>query len=281
MSATHLGPRCLPVQLTDGEDDPWKYLSRFCWAMKPEGKLVIFVHGFGGDALTTWEQFVSLWPEKHAGWDLAFFGYPSLAFNVEEHTISFLNFLNLVLASPADTVNRTIKELFAYRSNLRREPNFGFSRIVLVAHSMGAVICRRALIQHKDSPWVSNTKIILFAPAHKGAKPLMFFEALTAINWGSAFGAGLKFFIPPLKDLKEGSDVLLKLEEKITHIVLGGRKEPFVASRVVHAMPDWIVHNALFASDPDPEQVFKTTHRKVCKPQLDWERPLKNVIPYL
>jgi len=278
INSTHLGPRCLP----SASPEPWKYLSRFCWSLNPGGKLIIFVHGFGGDAITTWEQFVSLWPQGHGEWDLAFFGYPSRKFNVDEHTIAFIDFLKSILMSPANTINDTLKHLFSYRPELERSEKFTFDKILLVAHSMGAVICRRALIQEQNASWISNAKLILFAPAHKGAKPLMIIEAFTGISWGAPIEAAIKLVLPAFKDLTADSKALTDLETDTEQIITGkGVQEPFMASHVIHSMPDNIVHNGFFAKDPTPRQIFSTTHRKVCKPRIDWRKPLLEVIPFL
>lgn len=273
MDHTHLGPRCFPP-IPNKSVEPWRSLSRFCWALKPEGKIVIFVHGFGGDSIATWEQFVSLWPREYPGWDLASFGYPSYRFNVGEHAISFINFLNLILDAPVPTINSTLEHLISYRPDVKRESDFWFTQIVFIAHSMGAVVCRKALLQQQNSPWMSRAHLILFAPAHKGARPLMFFNALTSLRWGPVFGASLNFFIPALKDLREGSDTLEKLESATKDI---GARDPFVASAVIHSMPDWTVVNDLYANDPTPRQEHDTSHTKVCKPSTDEDMPLTEV----
>jgi pimeloyl-ACP methyl ester carboxylesterase len=290
MNSTHLGPRCFPGNQTINVAN-WKSLSRFCWSFNPNGKLIIFVHGFGGDALATWSEFVSQWPRTHSGWDLAFFGYPSCrfkmndfnldGFNIDEHTNSFLAFMDKIVSSPSDTINDILKELLKSKPELRRCDSFDYSEIVLVAHSMGAVICRRALIQTSNSNWVSKSKLILFAPAHKGGKPLMLINALTGINWGGIFAATLNFMIPTLGDLRPEGRYLNTLETETSDIIKGGKDKPFIATHSTWAIPDHVVVNNFFSKDGAAHEIREKTHTQVCKPTPEWPLPLTKVLEHI
>src|SRR4051794_2647056 len=50
------------------------------WATQPDGQLVIFIHGFGGDAIATWNDMQLMLPadRRFDGVDLAFYGYDSM-----------------------------------------------------------------------------------------------------------------------------------------------------------------------------------------------------------
>jgi hypothetical protein len=62
-------------------------------------------------------------------------------------------------------------------SVVARDKTFEYKRVILAAHSLGAVICRWALLfAHNkkkagaaDHGWVDRTAMVLFAPAHMGA----------------------------------------------------------------------------------------------------------------
>lgn len=168
MNTTHLGPRCLSAE-PGTKQEAWEQLSRFCWSMSPhpQGKLIVFVHGFGGDAITTWEQFISSWPAEYAGYDLALFGYPSYKYNVDENCVSLKKFISLLANSPANTINKTVEHLLEYMPTLERPSDFVFSEIVFIAHSLGAVICRMAFKREPYSSWVRKSKLMLFAQLTK------------------------------------------------------------------------------------------------------------------
>ncbi|BFU91667.1 MAG: hypothetical protein NTAFB01_28540 [Nitrospira sp.] len=252
--------------------------------------MLIFLHGFGGDALTTWSEFVTQWPDTHGGWDLVFFGYPTCKFKIselklefkldrlyiDEHVNSFRKFIEMLEPAPAITINKTLEVLLKCRPELRRPDDFAYSQIVLVAHSMGAVVCRRALILEKTSDWVSKSSLILFAPAHRGGKPLMFINALTGINWGSVFAETINFVVPTLGDLKPEGKFLSDLEEDTRKLVADGVEEPFIVDYVCWAIPDNVVVNKYFAEDgrKTAEEVKKKTHKEICKPTEKWSLPL-------
>ena len=51
--------------------------SQARWANEPDGRAVVFVHGFNGKAVGTWKGFETLLPQRPeaVGTDLLFYGY--------------------------------------------------------------------------------------------------------------------------------------------------------------------------------------------------------------
>src|SRR5690348_8183696 len=124
--------------------------------------LVIFVHGYNGEAIDTWNKFPEMLRknESFTRADLLFYGYPSLKYHASDHAGMFLNFLDTEMGHNAS------------RSNLRRcaaekkLPSREYKKIIILAHSLGAVVIREALLRAKDKSWIDKVSIGLYAPAH-------------------------------------------------------------------------------------------------------------------
>jgi pimeloyl-ACP methyl ester carboxylesterase len=253
--------------------------------LKPEGKLVVFVHGFNGDALATWGNFWTFWPKTLGGWDLAFFGYPAFklsrsprklisqpTFTIDSHADTLNKFLRAMDDSPSCMINEGIRPLIELDSNYEREHNFQYSQIVLVAHSMGAVVCRRASILFKNQAWVTKSRLALFAPAHKGATPLILLNGLTNIRSGPLIAAALKYRVPELKKLEENGPYLKELEKDTKTAIKKGQQGPFIADPLIWSVPENYVVNDFFADDSKNSQsgaepVPNKPHSEVCKPK--------------
>src|SRR5262249_32167601 len=123
----------------------WHDRAQACWALAPTERLVVFVHGFGGDALGTWRQFSDLWPRGKAGYDLVFYGYDSLRRQALYSGDELREVLEAFLPAPAAMINPTIEHLAHVHAGILRLA-FSYRRIVFVAHSLGAVVVRQALV---------------------------------------------------------------------------------------------------------------------------------------
>src|SRR5262245_748707 len=77
------------------------------WARKPTGKALVFVHGFAGQALSTWAGFPArLCDEaKCAGWDLYFFGYDGRHTEAASSASKLELLLDAMARSPTDVLN--------------------------------------------------------------------------------------------------------------------------------------------------------------------------------
>jgi pimeloyl-ACP methyl ester carboxylesterase len=264
---------------------PWGDESSVRWAIQPVGRAVVFVHGFGGQAEATWDEFSTLLPlqPQCAGRDLLFYGYDSLTKQAPVSAAQFLEFLQALATDPyQQIIQPTLKD--ARRAN----PSFQYQGITLVAHSLGAIIVREALIQAAmDTPpaaWVARTALVLFAPAHTGAAILpLAEEAINAFpaRFGSLAKSGAKAFAQVLSDLEPGSDALKKLE-KDTDLLL--QKDGFGALKakvVVMGDKDRIVKAVRFCADPGPKIVAGMGHIGVCKPGSGYSVPIGHLLPHI
>lgn len=233
---------------------------------KSPENLIVFVHGFGGSADETWEGFPTLlvnFPNS----DVIFYGYDSLRTQATNSAVRFYNFLDEAVS-------------FGLKTPIKRELKNGhqYKKIVLVAHSLGSIIVRRALLNAngEKKKWVNRCKMALFAPAHKGARILkLVFDALPSLGQIVAGAVLIKFRV--LDDLKVNSLVIEDLV-KDTEALLNENKGQFtIAHKVVWAGNEDIVYNSTFCKDPVATEEPRANHKSVCKPNEKYWTPLRYV----
>ena len=216
LSQTHYIPRSLK----------WGKESRARWAVQPSGVAVVFVHGFGGAATDTWDEFADRLPERPecAGHDLLFYGYDSLTVQAPVSASTFRKFLNALATDP---VNSVMAGSLSITRDL--DPTFRYRKIVILAHSLGAVVVREALIQAADDramrQWVPLVRLALFAPAHCGARVTeLAEEAIGAVrfSWLRLITTGYKAYAQVLQDLEEGSLALRRIEDRTKALLAEG-----------------------------------------------------------
>jgi hypothetical protein len=262
------------LMMTEALPREWsKWGSCVAWAWKPHA--FVFVHGFGGHAVDTWGGFRSLIagsPEL-AGWDVFFYGYDGVHARAQTSASIFRQFLTNTIEDPEHTYRSTAAAPAA-RSN---HPEV-YEKIILVCHSLGSAVARRALLQlyqlNPRPPWVANIELALYAPAHAGASTLDWLRASplavlsTLIPLGNLLGK-----LSVLNDLKPSSVFLSKLAEDVIAEYESGGKPNLRAKKVVHAEYDSVVDVQEFPPDPPPVIIQGTDHCSVCKPTFDFPRP--------
>jgi pimeloyl-ACP methyl ester carboxylesterase len=274
MAQTHYSPD----PLTWGRD------SGARWAMTPVGRAVVFVHGFGGDAQGTWDQFATLLPYQPQcdGRDLLFYGYDSLVQQMPVSAAEFLEFLASLATDPFATVLQP-----SMTDGRRPDPAFQYQHITIVAHSLGAVVAREALVQAAmETPpasWLERTSLVLFAPAHSGAQIIALAdEALSILpaRFGALIAGGAKAFAQVLNDIEPGSAALKKLEEDTANLFEQGFTS-LRAKVVVIGKKDRIVRAIRFGADPGPKVVPDKGHSGICKPDALYSAPLGYLLPHI
>lgn len=230
--------------------------STALYSYKKPKSLVIFVHGFSGDAISTWDNFETLIRNsEHFGEvDILFYGYESLKGQIYDQALEFFRFLD-------DNVSSNNLPM----RGLALPP---YQKIVIVAHSQGAIVARYGLLEaiKRRCAWRFMCKLLLFAPAHSGAR----IQQLVMLSIPSFYkiigGLGL-YFTPVLDDLRPESATIQELN-KITSSYCGTKEEPLLTASVVHAYGDKVVHNIPFCYDlaDDHSPVHKKSHTSICKP---------------
>lgn len=246
------------------------------FAVQPDRKAVLFIHGFSGDAIKTWSDFHLLLPDcqRCQGHDLFFYGYDGLRAEMTASAALFRDFVDRLLGRTSEFVNENLP------SAALRPTDFAYGEVLIVAHSLGAVIARRALLDatRMRLDWVTKIRLVLFAPAHKGANVAdLALEAASGFRFVRLFGALARFESPLIDQLKPDSPDLKKLLAETEQARAGGVNPHLVARKVVIAEYEKIVRNETFGDDPPPETIPDTTHTTVCKPHEGFRRPLEHL----
>lgn len=264
---THLTMRTLK-----GPERPEKDVQ-VLFAARPNRKAILFIHGFSGDAIRTWSQFDVLLPGRPVctSHDVLFYGYDGLRADMHASASIFRFFLCRFLeGTPTFLMNNL-------PPSAQRPDDFGYDELVIVAHSLGAVIARRALLDatRSKADWVKRTRLILYAPAHKGARVMdLAVEVASSFPFLRWFAIGARYKSPLLDQLKPGSRELKKLLNDTEAATENGVNSHLVAKRVIIAEREMIVYNETFGKDPPPETIPDTTHTTVCKPTRGFLQPL-------
>lgn len=234
----------LPEFLEEGINST-RYLSR----TKNPGTLVVFIHGFSGVSLETWMSFPDMLRNEPylSGSDLYFYGYDSLKGQVFDQS----------------------RELYAFlKRYCDRRKTIPYEKILLVAHSLGAVITRYALISAigDGMSWAPQCRLLLFAPAHSGTRVVKLVQDCLP-GMLKIMAAAALYIIPVVDDLRPGS-VALKTLERETLRYKKSSEGAMLSALVIQAYGDKVVHNHQFCYDRflDVSPVRGYSHTTVCKP---------------
>jgi pimeloyl-ACP methyl ester carboxylesterase len=251
---------------------------RVRWSNAPSRRAIIFVHGYNGDTVKTWKQFDDLLPSdpNAAGYDLIFYGYDGLYGTTWHLSQTLCAFLTQFNQFPGGL--RTTQP--APAPNLRSQP---YDRVIVVAHSLGAILARWALIManNQGSTWMPNTELVLFAPAHNGARPgeLLRF-AFGGLSFLRFFGAYALYQSPLIDELDSGSGIFRQFRGDVTRALQSGNCPYLRARRVIQANKERVVHNGPFGNDPPlwfPAAFVNADHSSVCKPTSYFLAPFEAV----
>jgi len=251
--------------------------SRAILAREPSGKAILFVHGYGGNALATWSKFDSLLSDSQLcrGHDLIFYGYDGLYSDTVASAAILLEFLDSLFTTPAHLVNAALP------LSARRPADFKYSQILIAAHSLGAVIARWALLMALDQAreWPRRTRLVLFAPAHRGANVVKIaLESLSGFRAMQILSGLARFRSPLIDQLAEGSIYLRELQERVDRAVGKSDDHCLLARRVFVAQHEKVVVNLPFSRDPYPISIQESDHFSVCKPERASDRSVEKLL---
>jgi pimeloyl-ACP methyl ester carboxylesterase len=251
---------------------------------------IVFVHGWGGSAEGTWAEFPSAiraMPEA-AQADAFFLNYPSRKLSVAVCAGETKEFVHDLLRVPgANVVNLSLPDDVTPRALAWR-----YARLVLVGHSMGAVVIRRALLDMDRAlapdgltpAEASGIRLLLFAPAHRGSSlPDLVASGLglDSLPGASLVGGLVSMHFRSLKDLREDSQALkLLLEDSRTGRARRGAKhqpDNDLHASVLHAINDKVVVQDRFDEDLDGRPIPNRNHRSSCKPSETYRRPVEEL----
>jgi pimeloyl-ACP methyl ester carboxylesterase len=216
--------------------------------------------------------------------DVIFFGYDSFYSVLDANVDILYDLLEIACSKPETLTPR----------HFGRKAHFNYSKLVVVAHSLGAVVARSALLKahDKDVKWKRDIDLLFFAPAHGGARLDRFvLETLTGFSWtipgtgfripiGGLVEKPIRYLSPVLDDLEQGSDKLTKLRVRTEQAFSAGF-DNIKARRVVFGSRERVVYTDEFVEDEKPVYYPNRTHLNVCKPTADWRRPVTDLIKLL
>ena len=242
--------------------------SQGFFAYEDPDTLVIFVHGFKGSAIGTWNDF----PEaivNNAAFsksDFIFYGYSTLKASTTFHSSEFEEFLE-------KSIKPRKNNIFSDSQGLNERE---YSKVILVAHSLGALIVRQALVTacKKNHDWVDKISLLLFAPAHTGARvQSLVREILTGMI--GIIPSLTKYRYPVYEDLETGSIFLTNLIEETKRLLPDKKFQCNIAKKVICGERDRVVSQVKFCDDPDPERVYHKGHINICKPNEVYVKPVE------
>lgn len=254
-------------------------------APKSERKLIVFVHGFRGKALSTWLSFPDFVDNFDAlrNSDLLFYGYASAPQRMQNIAINLRLDIDLLWEDINSLGHHTVAALTERLTRIEAQKSTQWDRVIFVAHSLGAVVVRRALLDcflettgiYNESHWSRLSQLCLFAPAHSGADILKLIGE-TFSTLGVPVGPALKGFYPCLQDLEKGCTALNHLRDDYQELPEHCRKQANAAS-VILAGIDRVVDPARFPGDPIPDQIGMKGHITVCKPSRKFLEPVSKL----
>jgi len=240
----------------------------------------VFVHGFNGKAAGTWIDFPRVLTAERAcqGCDFVFYGYDGLYTEAYLSGTQLFKFIDALVTPPLTVLEKSLSP-FPSRPN-----GFRFKKLTLVAHSLGAIVSRQALIEHyrNTRQWAEQIELVLFAPAHMGASLLpLLTEAFTGVAAMAApLMSLLRFKFQVLRDLDPESKLLDKLKDDSERAILAGCSY-MKAKKVLVTPKDRVVQNVRFLEDATPDIIEGATHSTICKPRADFSKPASELLKVL
>jgi triacylglycerol esterase/lipase EstA (alpha/beta hydrolase family) len=249
---------------------------------------VIFVHGFLGDARGTWlnfQEMIDSYVLRFPHWSTAdayFFSYESFLQSITDSAEELLSFTHKIFPKPPGW-------LFSVPAVIRHIPGFSlialkkrtYKRLILVGHSEGAVVIRRAIVVAykrtggKDP--ILGANLALFAPAHLGFTPSGWLGACLALGKVEELTMTILGFSPSFTEMRDKT-LLHQIQQDTAEL---RRQAPNVAAfeaRVLFGLKDYVVVKAEYTWDkPDPPDLGQD-HVSVCKPRTGYVKPLEFVI---
>lgn len=243
---------------------PWGDGTFARFALGHCNTLVLLVHGFGGGAATTWTGLRSLTDDdpatEHA--DVVSYGYNSTNAPVANSAVLLRSFIEAMLGSDA-------RFLAMITQATGQAAARDYARVFIVAHSLGAPVARRALLDAIEggAAWPKRARLILFAPAHMGTRLL---EDQPMLGGGlgglvSTILVAWKLGRPAVDDLKAGSVFLSRLANDTRRYILEGWAETLKARQVLFGENEKVVNVDRFCEDPVQQVWPDHTHVSICK----------------
>jgi hypothetical protein len=285
----------------------YRRISNFnkCYALLSEDDstdtAVVFIHGFGGDPVTTWLNFqglvdtTTISPGFWKTADLFFYRYKSVQDHLHVNGEAILEFINHVFPSPSPEilsffdVDAVVDGVEVRPRDLQLDPTNRYRNLIIVGHSEGGLLIRRSLLdtvkgmedeqlaEISDSlePSVLKARVRLFAPALMGVT----FSGLIGVIAHSSFLGNLGSWA--LLGSRAAADMsnetnIQTIQNGTEHEARKWKKLIGLRAKVLWGGKDSIVTPNEYAVDTKKTELDKN-HTSVCKPTSDYSAPLELV----
>jgi pimeloyl-ACP methyl ester carboxylesterase len=273
---------------------------------------VVFVHGFFGDAYSTWQDFQVLVDEYshiYTEWndtDLFFFEYGGEQALPMASADRLDRFVKYVFPHPKESlfsedvagldwqVDQPFDRVF-----IRHGP-YKYKHLVLVGHSLGALIIRLTVLEEAkeyaeakkstgakgaavDSAYwnkrypLLSAHVRLIAPAHLGFRPAGLRGALFKLPRLRGILRSILMCWPAFSDLAEDSLTIKSLQEQTEALAELNPEVRALRARALWGENERIVAVGQYRCDPRPTFVAMRDHVSVCKPLRTYLRPIEFV----
>lgn len=240
-------------------------------------RLIVFVHGFWGDAFNSWTG-ITEFDASNEFWrdaDLIFFGYGSFKESIKGVADRFRRQLGEHYPVPHPDLYRNAG------GELRDGSEAVYSELYIAAHSLGAVVVRRAALDDLvewdaegagfSPPVTLEAQIRLFSPASAGFRPANLLGLIRATAIWPAIEMILRLS-SSYADLRPDSAFLSSTRRRTEQL----SEHPYgsaLRARMLWANPENIVIAECYDSDVYSQSVDGRTHVDVVKPSSTYSTP--------
>jgi pimeloyl-ACP methyl ester carboxylesterase len=271
---------------------------------------IAFVHGFWGDAYSTWQDFQVLVDECSSSMplfleaDLFFFQYEAAGNFVGPSADKLGHFIKLLFPRPPEslfsidlTQTDWGKELPFTRLFIRRGP-YEYKRLVLVGHSLGAVVIRQLILDLACQFAIENcvpalqikhivetcpallANVCLISPAHLGFRPAGTLGALFSLSSLAGVLRTFLAFYRAFSELEPDSALLKSLRQRTEALAVRYPQLSALSAKSLWAENDDVVVMDRFDCDPPMTYASGRNHVNVCKPLRNYLKPLEFLAKY-
>lgn len=254
----------------------------------------VFVHGFMGDAGSTWRDFQTIIDDKHVEtWrytDLYFYEYQgarNLAVVSAQH---FQEFVDSIFPNPARGLFTPPTHGFQVfprdRSMAVREQIGPYKQLLLIGHSLGALVIRQAVVsalrKHlnggnaiESAPlWLRMSMLCFFAPAHRGFQPKTWADLVHKLAKESQLTA-IANISPVFADLLPQSALIVDLQARTKELLTAYPTISSLRARNLFGEDERIVEPLDYDGDLETKYINGVGHTGVCKPNYAFLKPLE------
>jgi pimeloyl-ACP methyl ester carboxylesterase len=260
----------------------------------PVDTALVFVHGFAGNAVTTWVDFHAqingtTFASDFAHCDLFFYEYDSTGNTVEQSTLHLGRFVDDIVAN---VTPRTFRMWLSDAGDAIKGTNprvldalsRGYERIIFVAHSLGGVVVRRLVLNAAEGSqhWtrahsrITGSRLILFAPAHFGFRHDLLANLVISSSPVLQIAAAA-FLLTRGKvypDVVQSSETLRGLRTDSESLFSRQKTPAALQAYVYWGVDEQVVIPGKYEQDSQRKEP-NVDHVRVCKPTADFDLPAK------